>query len=32
MKFAVDKIRNAGNNKVMLTERGTHFRLPGPGG
>ncbi len=25
MKFAVDKIRNAGNNKVMLTERGTTF-------
>lgn len=25
MKFAVDKIRNAGNDKVMLTERGTTF-------
>ena len=25
MKFAVDKIRAAGNNKVMLTERGTTF-------
>lgn len=25
MKFAVDKIKNAGNNKVMLTERGTTF-------
>lgn len=25
MRFAVDKIRNAGNNKVMLTERGTTF-------
>jgi 2-dehydro-3-deoxyphosphooctonate aldolase (KDO 8-P synthase) len=25
MKFAVDKIRNAGNNKIMLTERGTTF-------
>jgi len=25
MKFAVDKIRDAGNNKVMLTERGTTF-------
>jgi len=25
MKFAVDKIRNAGNNKVMLAERGTTF-------
>ena len=25
MKFAVDKIHNAGNNKVMLTERGTTF-------
>jgi 2-dehydro-3-deoxyphosphooctonate aldolase (KDO 8-P synthase) len=25
MKFAVDKIRKAGNNKVMLTERGTTF-------
>src|SRR5258705_4702474 len=25
MKFAVDKIRNAGNEKVMLTERGTTF-------
>jgi 2-dehydro-3-deoxyphosphooctonate aldolase (KDO 8-P synthase) len=25
MKFAVDKIRNAGNNRVMLTERGTTF-------
>jgi 2-dehydro-3-deoxyphosphooctonate aldolase (KDO 8-P synthase) len=25
MKFAVEKIRNAGNNKVMLTERGTTF-------
>ncbi len=25
MKFAVDKIRNAGNDKVMLTERGNTF-------
>jgi len=25
MKFAVDKIKNAGNYKVMLTERGTTF-------
>lgn len=25
MKFAVDKIKNAGNNKVMLTERGNTF-------
>jgi 2-dehydro-3-deoxyphosphooctonate aldolase (KDO 8-P synthase) len=25
MKFAVDKIRKAGNEKVMLTERGTTF-------
>ncbi len=25
MKFAVDKIRQAGNNKIMLTERGTTF-------
>lgn len=25
MKFAVDKIRGAGNNNVMLTERGTMF-------
>lgn len=25
MKFAVDKIKKAGNNKVMLTERGTTF-------
>ncbi len=25
MKFAVDKIKTAGNNKVMLTERGTTF-------
>lgn len=25
MKFAVDKINSAGNNKVMLTERGTTF-------
>ena len=25
MKFAVDKIRNAGNEKVMLTERGNTF-------
>lgn len=25
MKFAVDKIRNAGNKKIMLTERGTTF-------
>lgn len=25
MKFAVDKIQKAGNNKVMLTERGTTF-------
>jgi 2-dehydro-3-deoxyphosphooctonate aldolase (KDO 8-P synthase) len=25
MKFAVDKIRNAGNSKIMLTERGTTF-------
>ena len=25
MKFAVDKIRTAGNEKVMLTERGTTF-------
>lgn len=25
MKFAVEKIRNAGNDKVMLTERGTTF-------
>jgi 2-dehydro-3-deoxyphosphooctonate aldolase (KDO 8-P synthase) len=25
MRFAVDKIKKAGNNKVMLTERGTTF-------
>lgn len=25
MKFAVDKIRKAGNQKIMLTERGTTF-------
>jgi len=25
MKFTVDKIKNAGNDKVMLTERGTTF-------
>lgn len=25
MKFAVDKVRSTGNNKVMLTERGTMF-------
>ena len=25
MKFAVEKIRNAGNNKVILTERGNTF-------
>jgi 2-dehydro-3-deoxyphosphooctonate aldolase (KDO 8-P synthase) len=25
MKFAVDKIRKAGNHKIMLTERGTTF-------
>ena len=25
MKFAVDKVRKAGNDKVMLTERGTFF-------
>lgn len=25
MKFAVDKIRQAGNSKIMLTERGTTF-------
>jgi 2-dehydro-3-deoxyphosphooctonate aldolase (KDO 8-P synthase) len=25
MKFAVEKIRNTGNNKVLLTERGTTF-------
>jgi 2-dehydro-3-deoxyphosphooctonate aldolase (KDO 8-P synthase) len=25
MKFAVEKIRNSGNNKIMLTERGTTF-------
>lgn len=25
MKFAVEKIRNAGNNKIMLTERGNTF-------
>jgi 2-dehydro-3-deoxyphosphooctonate aldolase (KDO 8-P synthase) len=25
MKFAVDKIRNTGNEKIMLTERGTTF-------
>jgi 2-dehydro-3-deoxyphosphooctonate aldolase (KDO 8-P synthase) len=25
MKFAVDKVRGAGNNHVMLTERGTMF-------
>lgn len=25
MKFAVDKIRDAGNEKIMLTERGTTF-------
>ena len=25
MKFAVDKIKAAGNNKIMLTERGTTF-------
>ncbi len=25
MKFAVEKIKNTGNNKIMLTERGTTF-------
>lgn len=25
MRFAVDKIKNAGNDKIMLTERGTTF-------
>jgi len=25
MKFAVDKVRKTGNNKIMLTERGTTF-------
>src|SRR5690606_10680523 len=25
MKFAVDKVRDAGNNHIMLTERGTFF-------
>ena len=25
MKFAVEKIRKAGNNKIILTERGTTF-------
>ena len=25
MKFAVEKIKNAGNNKVILTERGNTF-------
>ncbi len=25
MKFAIDKIKKAGNNKIMLTERGTTF-------
>ena len=25
MKFAVDKVRNTGNQKIMLTERGTTF-------
>jgi 2-dehydro-3-deoxyphosphooctonate aldolase (KDO 8-P synthase) len=25
MKFAVEKIRNAGNEKIMLTERGNSF-------
>jgi len=25
MKFAVEKLRNAGNDKIMLTERGTTF-------
>lgn len=25
MKFAVEKIRNGGNNKILLTERGTTF-------
>ena len=25
MKFAVEKIRKAGNDKIMLTERGTTF-------
>ncbi len=25
MKFAVEKIKNAGNNKIILTERGTTF-------
>lgn len=25
MKFAVEKVRNAGNNKIILTERGTTF-------
>ena len=25
MKFAVDKVRNTGNEKVILTERGTTF-------
>jgi 2-dehydro-3-deoxyphosphooctonate aldolase (KDO 8-P synthase) len=25
MKFAVDKIKSAGNNKILLTERGTTF-------
>ena len=25
MKFAIEKVRSAGNNKIMLTERGTTF-------
>jgi 2-dehydro-3-deoxyphosphooctonate aldolase (KDO 8-P synthase) len=25
MQFAVDKIKKAGNEKIMLTERGTTF-------
>jgi 2-dehydro-3-deoxyphosphooctonate aldolase (KDO 8-P synthase) len=29
MKFAVDKITKAGNDKIILTERGTTIRLPG---
>ena len=29
MKFAVEKIKKAGNEKIILTERGNSFRIPG---
>ena len=32
MRHAVDKVREAGNDRVFLTERGASFRLQQPGG